>query len=291
MTRPATLRASLPLAAVLLAALAAAGCHRTTPAERAAESVVEKNAAARGGLKAWRAVHALALTGKLEAGRPRDPVKLAMSYLRQRNQTKGQARQAALAHVRGEDAPKPVQLPFRMELERPRRSRVEVDFLGQTAVQVYDGTKGWKLRPFLGRHEVEPFSAEELRVASLQTDLDGPLLDAAAKGSRVELEGKEAVEGRDAFKLKVTSKAGQVRQVWVDAETYLDVKVEDGARRLDGKQRIVSTVYRDFRPVDGLMVPRELETAVEGAPGSEKILVEGVTLNPRLADARFARPE
>ncbi len=286
-----TQRAPLSLAAALVAALASAGCHRPTPAERAAAPVLEKNAQARGGLEAWRQVRAMSMTGKLEAGRPRDPLKLAAGYLRQRTETKGQAHLAALAHVRGDDAEKAVQLPFVMELARPRRSRVEVRFQGQTAIQVYDGTRGWKVRPFLGRREVEPFTAEELRAASLQTDLDGPLLGAVEKGSRVELEGTEQVEGRDALKLKVTSKAGQVRRVWVDAQTYLDVKVEDGTRRLDGKQRMVWTVYRDFRPAGGLLVPRQLETVVEGAPGSERILVDDVTVNPRLADARFARPE
>ena len=30
-------------------------------------------------------------------------------------------------------------------------------------MQVYDGTQGWKLRPFLNRHEVETMTAEELK--------------------------------------------------------------------------------------------------------------------------------
>ena len=127
-------------------------------------------------------------------------------------------------------------------------------------------------------------------MASTQTDLDGPLIDYAAKGNKVELEGTEPVEGRDAFKLKVTSAEGQVRHVWVDKQTYLDVKV-DGTRRLDGKPRPVWTYLRDYRPVNGLMIPHVLETTVEGVPGSEKILVERVALNPRLDDARFAKPD
>jgi hypothetical protein len=193
-------------------------------------------------------------------------------------------------HPREADADKPVQLPFVMELKRPRKTRLEIRFKGQTAVQVYDGHQGWKLRPFLGRREVEPFTAEELRVASAQTDLDGPLIDYARKGNKVELEGTEPVEGHDAFRLKVTSEDGQVRHVWVDTQTYLDVKV-DGSRRLDGKPRPVWTTFRDYRPVNGLMIPHVLETTVEGVPGSEKILVERVALNPQLDDAQFSKPD
>ncbi|GEJ58889.1 outer membrane lipoprotein-sorting protein [Anaeromyxobacter diazotrophicus] len=278
-----------PFAAALALALALAGCHRASPAERAARPILEKNAAARGGAAAWRAVESLAMSGKLEAGRPRDPVKLAASYLRQLRQTKGELRRAAV-QARAAEPEQPVQLPFAMELKRPHKTRLEIAFQGQTAVQVFDGSQGRKLRPFLGRREVEPFSAEELRLASQQAELDGPLLEAAARGHRVALVGEEQVEGRDAYRLAITSAEGQVRQVWVDAQTFLDVKV-DGARRLDGKSRAVSTYLRDYRPVHGLMIPHLLETVVEGVEGSEKITIERVFLNPELDDARFTTPQ
>jgi len=56
-----------------------------------------------------------------------------------------------------------VQVPFLMELKRPRKLRFELQFNGQTAVQVYDGVNGWKLKPFLNRSEVEPYTAAEMK--------------------------------------------------------------------------------------------------------------------------------
>jgi hypothetical protein len=267
--------------------LALAGCHRSTPAEKAAAPIVEKNAAARGGLEAWRKVKAISLSGSLDAGKPRDPVKLAASFTRTPAQAKAAARRALLHG--GDPGDMPVQLPFVMELKRPHETRIEVKFQGQTAVQVFDGQHGWKLRPFLGRQEVEPYTAEEMRVASMESELDGPLLDAAAKGSRVALLGTEKVDGRDAYKLEVTDREGQVRHVWVDAETYLDVKV-DATRRMDGKPRPVFTFLREYRSVNGLMVPHLLETAVEGIRDTEKMRIEKVEVNPALDGSRFAKP-
>lgn len=274
-------------AALFALVLAFAACDRRTEAERAAEPIAQKNAAARGGLEAWRKVKTLSLTGTLEAGRPRDQRKLAESYLKQAQQTKADLRRAALAKPGAEE--KAVQLPFVMELRRPRQSRLEVRFKGQSAVQVYDGKKGWKLRPWLGRKDAEPYSEEELRLAAQQSDLDGPLLDAAAKGNKVELEGQEPVDGHAAYRLKVTTPGGEVRRVWVDTQTYLDVRV-DGTRKLDGAPRRLLTTFRDYRSVGGLLVPHLLETTVDGAPGSEKIVVERVALNPALDDARFSKP-
>lgn len=278
-----------PFPLFLALALATASCHIRSASERAAASIVEKNAAARGGLDAWRAVQTLSMSGKMEAGKRQDPVKLSLAYMRSSKEIEAEAHRA-LARGLAPAADDRVQLPFVMELARPRRSRVEIRFQGQTAVQVFDGKQGWKLRPFLGRHEVEPFTADELHIAAQQTELDGPLIDAEKKGGRVELEGTEKVEGREAYRLKVTLHGGEVRRVWVDTQTLLEVKV-DGLRRMDGRLRTVWTSLRDYRPVKGLMIPHLLETTVEGVSGSEKIVVEQVTLNPPLADGRFARPD
>ncbi len=242
-----------------------------------ASQIVEKNVSARGGLDAWRAVHSMEMSGKMEAGgndRPTLPV----------------PGQKAGAQMPARRPAEQVQLPFLMDLARPRKSRIELQFNGQTAIQVYDGSKGWKVRPFLNRHEVETFTPEELKSAAQQSDLDGLLIDYAAKGSKVELEGHESISGREAYKLKVTDRSGNARHVWVDAENFLEVKIEGTPRRLDGKYHPVATFLRDYRPVNGLMIPYLLETAVEGVNQTEKILIEKVVLNPRLDESRFAMP-
>ena len=220
-----------------------------------AAQLIDKNVAAKGGLQAWRAVQTMSFSGKLDAG--------------------GKSK---------------TQLPFVLEKKRPRKTRVELVFANDTAVQVYDGANGWKLRPYLGRRSVEPYSPEELKSAAFESDVDGPLVDYAGKGNKVELEGVEKVENQDAYKLKVTMKGGQVQHVWLDSATFLDVKVEGTPRRMDGKMRPVSIYLRDYRSVNGLKVPYVIETAVEGNKDTHKIFIESVAVNQKLDDALFAKP-
>ena len=247
----------LPMTILLLAVPLAVVAYSTpAPVALTATQIVEKNVAARGGLQAWRNVKTLSMSGKLDAG----------------------GRQK-------------VQLPFVLEMERSRKTRLELQFNGQTAVQVYDGTNGWKLRPFLNRNDVEPYTPEELKAASMQAELDGPLVDYAAKGTKVELEGVQQVEGHDAFNLKLTLKNGEVQHIWVDAQSFLDVKVEGTPRHLDGRFHPVATFLRDYRSVNGLMIPYVNETAVEGVRQTEKILVEKVIVNPQLEDSHFSKPQ
>jgi hypothetical protein len=120
--------------------------------------------------------------------------------------------------------------------------------------------------------------------------LEDPLMEAAAKGTKVKLVSVERVDGRDAYELELAHRGGQVQHVWIDARTFLDVKVEGAPRRMDGRLHPVFVTQRDFRPVQGLMVPFVLETAVDGYPDTHRVVVEKVALNPKLDDARFTKP-
>ena len=262
-----------------------------TAPKLSAVEIVDQNVAARGGLQAWRAVQTMTITGKLGAG-GNQRVTLAVPVP---GQPKGQ--EAMLPHRPLEEA----QLPFVMDLKRPDKVRFELEFNKQTAIQVFDGVQGWKLRPYLNRKDVEPFSQEEMKIASKQGHLDGLLIDYAAKGTRVEFDSIEKVEGRDAYKLKLTLKSGDVIHVWVDSQTFLEAKVEGQPRRLDGTYHPVEVYYRDYRPVNGLQIPFLLETRVlpvaKTATGfrdtpvpPEKIIIDKVTLNPKFDDSVFSKP-
>ncbi|MBB5058730.1 hypothetical protein HDF16_003444 [Granulicella aggregans] len=173
-------------------------------------------------------------------------------------------------------------------------------FAGQNAIQIYDGKDGWKLRPFLNRREVEPYTEAEIKMAATQSELDGPLIDYAAKGTSIELASLDKVEGHDSYKLKLTIKDGTTRYLWIDATTFLDLKMEGDPARLDGRPRPVEIYFRDFRAVSGLEIPFVVETKVlnptvqgrGGAPvASEQMTLEKVEVNPALNDALFTKAD
>jgi hypothetical protein len=262
-----------------------------------APQIAERNAAARGGLAAWQRIHSMTLSGKLDAGKQRkDGAEFQPLSKQERAKARTEMRKA-LAEGKLDpkaqqeaEAKKIIQLPFQMDLQRPRMMRLEVPVQGQAAVQVYDGAHGWKLRPYLGRHEVENYSEEELKLAADQQELDGPLINFQSKGTRVEVEGGEMVDGRGAYRLKLTFKDGDVQHLWVDAQTFLDVKLEGTPRRWGGKMHTVTTWFRDYKPVGGLMIAHRLETQLDAVPGSKNIYVEKVVLNPPLDAKRFTKP-
>jgi hypothetical protein len=281
---------SIPLAMVTLAVALVAGANTPTPvAQMSAAEIVDKNVAARGGLQAWRAVKTMSMEGTMGAGGNR----------RATLPTPGAKLGPGTATPR---AAEEVKLPFVMDLERTRKMRLELQFNGQTAIQVFDGANGWKVRPFLNRREVESYTADEMKKASAQADLDGPLVDYAAKGTQVELVGMEKVDGRDTYKLKLTMKNGNAIHVWIDAQTFLEAKMEGQPRRLDGSDHPVEIYLGDYRSVSGLQIPHVMQTKVfpvnRTATGlrdtpipAEKIVIEKVVVNPKLDDTLFTKPQ
>ncbi len=253
-------------------------------AKLSAAEIADRNVAARGGLQAWRAVHTMVMNGNMEAGGNNGPV------------IPTQVRRGTKATMPPPRPAEQTKLPFTMELKRPMKQRIEIQFNGQTAVQVFDGTNGYKLRPFLNRKDVEPYTPEEMKAVPLQSELDGPLMDYAAKGTKIEFDGVEKVDDRDAYKLRLTLKNSQVVDLWIDAQSFLEVKTTGAPRRLDGKYHPVEIYYRDFRSLGALKVPYLLETKVLNTPGSkttgtviEKIVLEKVEVNPPLNDSLFTK--
>ncbi len=276
---------------VFAVSLTATGGETASQAKLSAAAIVEKNVAARGGLQAWRGVQTMLMQGRLGAGgNRRATIPVPIPDQKSSRQT--------LPTRPAEE----VQLPFFMELKRPGKMRMELQFNGQTAIQVYDGANGWKLRPFLNRRVVEPFTTEEMKISSMQADVDGYLVDYAAKGIQIELVGMEKVEDRDTYKLRLTMKNGQALHDWIDAQTFLEAKVEGQPRWLDGVSHPVEVYYRDYRPIGGLQIPHILETkvlqAARTAKGfkdppvpAEKITIEKVVVNPKLDENHFSKPE
>lgn len=182
-----------------------------------------------------------------------------------------------------------MEFPFVMMNKRPNNFRMEFSVQGMTGMQVYDGTTAWMSMPFMGKKEPEVMPAEEAKEFAEQADFDGPLVDYKTKGHTVELVGREQVEGADAYKLKLTMKGGSIRNIYLDAETFLEIKMES-KRTIRGTEVEGESYLSDYKEVGGMMMPHVMENGTKGSPQRQKIMIEKIELNAAIADSLFAMP-
>ncbi|MCK6680809.1 MAG: hypothetical protein L6R30_00140 [Thermoanaerobaculia bacterium] len=175
------------------------------------------------------------------------------------------------------------------EIKRGGKIRFEFTVQGVTSVFASDGHKGWKVSPLEGEMAPKALPDEVLLDAREQADIDGPLVDWKAKGSKIELASREVLDGNDTYKLKITLKSGGVMFAYVDVKTSYLVKTE-ATRRARGREVRIETTFGDYKMVDGILFPHSVEVRAAGRPNALKIVVDKVEVNPTLNDSRFAMP-
>ena len=165
---------------------------------------------------------------------------------------------------------------------------MDITFQGKSMVQAYDGSTGWKIDSFQGSSEPEKVAGDELKDAQEQGDLDGPLVDYKEKGHTVELIGKEDVEGTPAYKLKLTLKNGDVRNIYLDAENYLELKV-NLKRKTQGGEIEIDQFLGNYKPVNGLLFAFSIETKVKGQTVTQ-ITIDKIETDVAIDDSLFKLP-
>jgi hypothetical protein len=221
-------------------------------AAQTADDIIAKNNDAKGGVAKQKAVKSVRVTGRMTVGPG-------------------------------------IEAPIVLEMKRPNSMRIDIAIQGMTITQAYDGTVGWMLNPMSGRTDPEPLPSEALKVMAEQADMDGPLIDYKAKGNTVELLGKEKTEGTECYKLKVTLKNGDVRTFFIDAESYIEVKVESRTM-IRGTEQLGDTILGDWKEVGGILMAHSVDSGQPGAPMRQKMTVDKIELDAPVDDARFAMP-
>jgi hypothetical protein len=221
------------------------------------QQILDRHATARGGLAAWRKIQTMAWTGRIESG-PGGTSK----------------------H------------PFLMLFRRPNATRFEVFAAGQRSVRIFDGTKGWKLRPTAeGVPDLQDYTAEEITFAGDAGGLDGPLVDSKTKAIGVTLQGMDLVEGHRAYHLRVTLPSGQVRNDWIDAQSFLELRYDRAMHGANGRSGVVSVYLRNYQSFNGLQIPLLVETGEPAAGDTDKMIIEKIALDPAFDATQFARPD
>ena|SRR5436190_1212358 len=176
------------------------------------------------------------------------------------------------------------------EKKRPDDIRQEFQIQGMVGVTAWDGKNGWKIEPWNGKKDSEPLGEEEKKAIIEDSDFDGPLVNYAAKGNKVEYVGIDPVQGDDTYKLKVTLKSGDVKYYYMDTDYYVPIKIES-KRMIRGEERESETYLGDYKEVNGVYFPYSQESGLKGSPNKQKISIEKIEVNMPLADSRFIEPK
>jgi len=134
-------------------------------------------------------------------------------------------------------------------------SRQNISVMGMTGYQIVTPTAGWNFMPFQGQTTAEAMTTDELKQSADDLDVQGKLVDYKSKGHTVEYLGKDDVEGTECFKLKITTKAGNVETVFIDPKSYYVVR-SVVKRTANGQESDVPSDLSNYQKLpEGIVVP------------------------------------
>lgn len=235
-----------------LVLLLAVLCFNLSASSQTAEELVNKNIEAKGGMDKIKAVKTWRMTGKLIGG--------------------------GITATTGQ------------ENMRPNLVRETFSLQGMTAVQAYDGSTGWQVRPFSGRKDPELMGEDDARDLLIDSDFDGPLVNYKEKGNTVEYLGHDIVDGDDALRLKVTLKNGDIVYYYLDPDTYLEIRKET-QEFIRGSVRESVSDLGSYKPIAGVMYPFSIASGPKNDPTSwQTVTIEKIEVNVPIERSGFAVP-
>lgn len=178
------------------------------------------------------------------------------------------------------------------ENKRPNKVRVEFSLQGMTGVNAYDGKSGWKIEPWQGKREAETLSEDETKSIIEDAEFEDPLINYQQKGNKVELVGKDDIEGTEVYKLKATlASNGDVRTYYLDTDSHVPIKYEV-LRIVRGAEREFEVELGDYKEVNGVFLPFAFAVGSKGSPASSKAQYAWAKIeaNVPIDDRRFAKP-
>jgi outer membrane lipoprotein-sorting protein len=221
----------------------------TSSVAQTADEIVAKNLKAKGGAEKWKSISSVKMTGKLSA----------------------QGRE----------------LPMTVYTKRPNLMRQDITTPAGTAVQAFDGVTPWVIPP--GADAAREITGPPGDAARAGAEFDGPLMDYAAKGHKVELVGTEKVGTAEVYHLKLTRKDGNVEHYYMDANSGLEVK-RTAEMDAGGMKQTLESEMLDYKAVDGMMIPHTLKQSVNGSPVMQ-MTIDKIELNAPIDDALFRMPK
>lgn len=156
------------------------------------------------------------------------------------------------------------QIPVVYKLKRPDKVRIEIEYMGNTIIQSFDGKKAWMVNPLTGSKDKRnlPDNAKEqfMQIFDL---LYSPLTKYGQEGYKYEYLGKETIDDKNYIKIKFTDKENDVSTLYIDELTNWFYKLV-GDFEKDGEKGTVEYIFEEKTKVKGAVVPQVIEIKING---------------------------
>jgi hypothetical protein len=159
--------------------------------------------------------------------------------------------------------------------------RQNIALMGLEGYSILTTTEGWTYMPFQGQTKPEAMTADDVKKAQDGLNLQDEFLTYKELNKKLELIGKDDVDGTECFKLKMIDKDATETTFYIDPSNYYVIK-ETRKMTVNGKEMENSTTYGNYKKLpEGVVYPYSI------ASGWGETEVTSLTINPTIDESLF----
>ncbi len=139
-------------------------------------------------------------------------------------------------------------------------SRTDISAAGQSGYVLVTQKEGWMYMPFLGQTKPEAMSAEDVSLSKDKLNYSYQLLVDKGGIKSSTMAGKDSVDSKPCFKLKIKTTDGNEISAFFDCKTYFLSKVSTMVK-VEGTEQEVAVTYGDYKKQpEGVFIPMTMGT-------------------------------
>ncbi len=164
--------------------------------------------------------------------------------------------------------------------------RNESTVMGNTMVQVIHDGKGWMIQPSMMGGTGSPQDMPMEMYAQQTDNLDpfGALVNYKEKGHKIELIGKEQIDNKDNYHIKITTELGIALDEYIDGTTFLVSKISIPAEGV-----VSEIIFDDYIEKDGVKFPADM--TISSPMGALVFTMNSIEVNTEIDPTMFEKPK
>ena len=203
--------------------------------------------------------------------------------------------QVKAIHIKAVTKTQGIEIPVDIYMTADGKQYIEFELQGKKMVQqAFDGKTAWHTDMLSMKNEKLDNETTENLKRNSKDEFPNPLLNYKEKGFKIELIGKEEVEGTEAFKIKITEhpvlmqgkEVSKEAYFYFDSENFVPIIAEEEVKQGQFKGAKIQQVFSDYQEVDGIYFPFSTMTKFNGMTGTE-IKLKSIKINPEIDEKMF----
>lgn len=127
--------------------------------------------------------------------------------------------------------------------------RMDLDVFGMKGWAIITDKEGWQFMPFQGQTKYEAMTADDVKSSQDQLQIIDEFITYKDMGKKLELVGKDDMDGVECHKVKLTDKEGVETSYWIDPSNYFIIKSVTKTTA-NGKEVEATLTYSNYKKHD-----------------------------------------